>query len=79
MHGDATANPGHAGLQGRGDAWAAAEAYGCDMSLIEGSLRKDSSGAESRRIVARLATAVSLRNAMERSKPGVESRLKMPA
>lgn len=44
MHGDATANPGQGGLRGRGDAWAAAEAYGCDMSLIQGSLRKTPRG-----------------------------------
>jgi hypothetical protein len=64
MHGEATANPGHTGLKGRGAAWAAAEAYGCDMSLIEGSLRKT----PRERIQAHcraLATAVSLRNAME--------------
>jgi hypothetical protein len=64
MHSDATANPGQAGLKGRGDAWAAAEAYGCDMSLIEASLRKT----PRERIHAHcraLATAVALRNAME--------------
>jgi hypothetical protein len=64
MHGDATANPSHAGSKDRGDAWAAAEAYGCDMSLIEGSLRKSAR----ERIHAHcraLATAIALRTAME--------------
>jgi hypothetical protein len=64
MHDDATTNPSHAGLKGRGYAWAAAEAYGCDMSLIEGTLRKTAR----ERIHAHcraLATAVALRKAME--------------
>ena len=64
MHGDTTTNPSPAGLKGRGDAWAAAEAYGCDMSLIESSLRK--TVRERIRAHCRaLATAVALRKAME--------------
>jgi hypothetical protein len=64
MHGDATANPSHAGLKDRGDAWAAAEAYGCDVSLIERSLRESAR----ERIHAHcraLATAIALLKAME--------------
>lgn len=49
-----------------GPAWRAAEAYGCDMSLIEDNLR--STPLERIRILDRvLNTALSLRRAKERS------------
>ena len=49
---------------GRETAWAAAEAYGCDMSLLESNLRKVP--AERIRAHSRaLAAALALREAME--------------
>jgi hypothetical protein len=48
----------------RQPAWAAAEAYGCDMSLLESNLRR--SPAERIRVHGRaLAAALALREAME--------------
>jgi hypothetical protein len=53
----------------RESAWAAAEAYGCDMSLLETTLRK--TPAERIRIHARaLAAARALREAAERRAAG---------
>jgi len=48
----------------RRSAWAAAEAYGCDMSLLESNLRR--TPAERIRVHGRgLAAALALRTAME--------------
>ena len=53
----------------RGSAWAAAEAYGCDMSLLESALRKRP--AERIRVHGRaLAAALALREAAERRAGG---------
>ena len=50
-------------------AWAAAEAYGCDMSLLESALRK--TPAERIRVHGRaLAAALALREATERRAVG---------
>jgi hypothetical protein len=53
------------GSPGERTAWAAAEAYGCDMSLLESSLRR--TPAERIKVHARaLAVALALREATER-------------
>lgn len=49
----------------KSDPWKAAEAYGCDMALLEANLRR-SPAERVRRHSRALATAVALRGAMER-------------